>query len=347
MPDFSPRRPPVSVTTAIAAALVLTVTAGLAMRWALAGRVPMVWDFTCLRHAHAHLAYYGLLIPLVWLGWRSRGLPVPSSRVALAYASAVILALIGFLRAGYAPEAIVGSTAVGTVWLWTAWRLWPRLGVWRDPMGAVPLGMTAAMACVPFVARTTRMAPSQAQEWVATFLSALLLLVVLPSSLGVLRVVRPWPVLVVSGVLGALALGVWSHAISQLGLAVFGALMLPVGWPRHPAHLRLAWAALGLGVLGMATGLLPNSRPVVIGAVHFAALSVALPSLAPLVGLPLDSRWWWVHHAAVALLCAPIVLQAFGAGAWTWEAAAWGGSVVWVEVVVGLVWLAFHRKESS
>ncbi|MCB9610488.1 MAG: hypothetical protein H6716_28120 [Polyangiaceae bacterium] len=328
-----------STQGAIAVALVATLLAGVAMRWALAGRVPMVWDFAQLRHAHAHLAYYGVLIPLAWLGWASTGLRWPSLATCAVYAGFVILATLGFLRAGYAPEAIVGSTVVGGIWLWSAWATRERLSQWTDPLGGLLPGMILALACVPFVARFTRVEPALAQQWVATFLSALLLLVVLPTALGVLRVRRLWPLLLATGVLGSLGLGVWPHPVALVGLAVFGILLLPWRFEGVPLHLRVVWSALGLGVVGMAVGVLPNVRPVVLGAIHFAALSVALPSMAGLLRLNPDSPLWWLHHGAVVLLCAPLVAQAFAAGAWTWEVSAIGGTGVLLAAVGGIGWV--------
>lgn len=323
-------------------ALVGVVSMGVAMRWGLAGRVPLVWDLARLRHAHAHLAYYGLLVPLAWCVWAACGLSRPGPRTLVAYALAVAAAIVGFLRAGYAPEAIVGSTVVGGIWWLSAVPSWRRMPDRDDPLAALLPGMTLALACVPFVARTTRRDPAMALAWVSTFLAALLLLVVVPSALAARGARRPWPALLVFGTLGALALGVWPHSLARLGLAVFGLLLLPVRWPPMPAHLSMAWAGLGLGAVAMATGWLPNVRPVVLGAIHFAALSVALPSFAGPLGLPDRHAAWGVHHGAVGLLCVPLVLQAFGAGRWTWDAAALGGSLLALELLgVGL--MAVHR----
>jgi len=336
-----------AVVAAIVLSLLLTVFAGVTMRWALAGAFVMPLDFARVRHAHAHLAYYGLLVPVAWGAWHARGLSLPSPVTGGVYGVAVLLSIVGFLRAGYAPEAIVGSTVVGAVWLASGWRTRARLRDLQDPLGGMLPGLVLCLACVPFVARFTRAAPALGQAWVATFLAALLFLVVVPTALGLLEVRRPWPALVGAGTLGSLALGVWPHPVGYLGLAVYGLLVLPVRWTEHPLHLRATWTALGLGVLAMAAGLLPNTRPVVIGAIHFTALSVALPSFASLTEVPRDGWGWWVHHGAVGLLCAPIVWQAFGGGAWTWTAAAVGGSVVGLEVLGLLAWQGLGQRSSA
>ena len=233
----------------------------------------------------------------------------------------------------------MGSTVVGGIWLWSASATRERLTIWTDPLGGLLPGMILALACVPFVARFTRVEPALAQQWVATFLSALLLLVVLPTALGVLRVRRAWPLLLTSGVLGSLGLGVWPHPVALFGLAVFGVLLLPWRFEGVPLHLRVVWSALGLGVVGMAVGALPNVRPVVLGAIHFAALSVALPSMAGLLRLNQDSPLWWLYHGAVVLLCAPLVAQAFAAGRWTWEVSAIGGTGVLLGAAGGIAWV--------
>jgi len=344
MPDPRPAHSPSPlVAGAVTSALVLTLLAGVAMRWAMAGVVPMVWDFGRLRHAHGHLGYYGWLVPMAWLGWSACGLPLPSRRAVGVYVVAVVLAIAGFLRAGYAPEAIVGSTIVGGVWLLTAWTTRERLRHPMDPLGGLLPGMVASLACVPFVARSTRVDPAVAQQWVATFLAALLLLVVVPTALGVLRVARPWPVLFGAGALGSAALGVWPTPVARMGLVVFAGMLLPVRWGEVPLHVKVVWAAVSVGVAGMAMGWLPNTRPVVLGAIHFVALSAAAPALATTLGWRLGAAGWWVHHAAVGLLCGPLVLQAFGAGAWTWSASALGGTMVLLEALGALGWQARSR----
>jgi len=55
------------VRRAIAAGLVLTLAAGLYLRWILAGvgiAMPPWTQYPFLRHAHSHLGYYAVLLPL-------------------------------------------------------------------------------------------------------------------------------------------------------------------------------------------------------------------------------------------------------------------------------------------
>lgn len=313
---------------ATAAALGGTVFLGAWLRLALAGRAPLPWDFSHLLHGHSHLGYFGVLFPLAWAGWKAAGAPVPGSRALGLYAGATVVAFVGFLRAGYGPEAIAGSTVVGGVWLWSAWGIRDRVLRPEDPLALVPPGVLAAMAAVPFIALNLRSDPPLAQGLIATFLAVLLLAVIAPSALAAVGVrAIASPLLAVAALLGALSLGVWPTAAARGGLALYGAwLVTVVRHDRLPVHLRWAWALVGLGLMAMAAGLLPNSRPVVIGAIHFMVLSPLLGTLARgWLPRPVPESAWWILHLLVALLAGPLVMQGLGGGVWTLTASAAGG----------------------
>lgn len=322
------------------AGLLITLALGVVMRLSLAGLVTLPLDFHHLRHAHSHLGAYGVLFPLAFLAWHARGAPVPGPRESLGYALATALAFFGFLRAGYGPEAIVGSTIVGGSWLTSAFRLRAAVRRFDDPLALVPPGIVAAMVCVPFIALTLRKDPALAQQLVATFLGALLLVVVTPSALASLGV-RAWPtpLMTVAGLAGAAALGVWPSAIARVGLALYALWLASVARQRALGWaVRLSWLLVGLGLLAMAIGLVPNARPAVIGAIHFLVLGPVLLSLAP-------RRWPVVSRlAAPPLLLAlglhsgALLLQAFEAAPWSFVAAALGGVLAFAWWAVAALW---------
>ena len=86
---------------------------------------------------------------------------------------------------------------------------------------------------------------------------------------------------------------------------------------------------IGVGLLAMGAGWLPNVRPVVIGAIHFLVLGPLLASMAPLwLQRSVPVRAWCVSHLGVVLLAAPLLVQGLGAGPWNLDLSALGGSVV-------------------
>ena len=87
----------------------------------------------------------------------------------------------------------------------------------------------------------------------------------------------------------------------------------------------------------MAVGVVPNVRPVVIGAIHFAILGPVLGSFCfPLLGETIPPLAWWVGLLAVTILTVPLVVQGMGGGPWTSTASASGGTLVamWWSVVL-------------
>ncbi len=327
----------------IVVALAGTTLVGVWLRWALAGSVPLAFPFAHLRHAHSHLGYFGLLFPLAWMAWSAAGAPIPGRRALIAYALCTGVACVGFVHNGYGAVAIAGSTLVAAFWLWSAWSIRSHQATLHDPLGAVPLGIVASLACVPPIALTLRTNPDLAHGFVSTFLSGLLLVVIIPSTLAGRRVSPgPWPFFLVAGVLGALYLGVAPHPVTRVGLLAFGGLMLPpVLSSRLTLHTRASWALVGLGLGGMALGLLPNVRSVALGALHFLILGPVLTSVAPLWLKKEPPTWaWWLGHACWGTMSVALIVQAFVSDPLTWTVAALGGTatLLWWALVLVFSW---------
>ena len=308
-------------------------------------------DFGNLRHAHSQLGYYGVLFPLAWAAWSRIEAPVPSTRVLIAYGVATAVATFGFIRAGYGPEAIAGSTLIGTIWLISAWPLRSRLRDLHDPLAVVPFGVVGALACIPPIAVFLRRDPDLAHGFVATFLSGLLLGVIVPSVCATISSRRaPWPVVLLAAGAGAAALGVTDAPLARAGLLLYGTLLGGFAWSADlPVHGKVMWAAVACGLGALALGVLPNARPVAIGAIHFLILGPILEPLLPeSLRTAAPTPAWWVHHAGVTLLSGPLVLQGIGAGNWTLTASAIGGSVVTVWwLCAGVVMQRVHSEAPS
>ncbi|MCA9642536.1 MAG: hypothetical protein KC492_17675 [Myxococcales bacterium] len=332
----------------LAFALLTTVVLGVWLRWFLAGTLALPMSFTHLRHAHSHLGYFGLLFPLAWIAWRRLGAPAPQGRALAVYATATLLAFVGFLRAGYGPEAIVGSTVVGAVWLGSAWRTRAHLRSRDHPLAPILPGVIVAEACIPPIAILLRRQPDVAAAFVATFLAALLFAVLVPSALAACDArLGSWPLFFGGAIAASAAIGVWDSPLTRVGMSVYALMLGRIAWRMHaPISLRGAWGAVSVGVLAMALGILPNVRPVAIGAIHFMILGPVLASLAPHW-----LRWnppepvWLLSHGSVAVLAGALVAQGLGFGSWTAVGAALGGSGValfWV-LLIGSSWLLGPR----
>lgn len=341
----SPRLHSTGFRALLGVSLMGAMLVGVWMRWALTGAVTLSWPVQQLRHVHSHLGYYGLLLPLAWLGWGATGARVPGRAALLAYAVAVAVAFVGFLRSGYGPVAIAASTVVAGFWLWSAFGLLDRLRRWEDPLGMVPLGVVASLSCVPPIALHLRTQPELAHAFVSTFLSGLLFLVIIPSALSARRISPgPWPVFLLFGALAALQLGVAPHPIPRAGLLAYaGMLLAPALSRRLEAHVRLPWGLVVLGLGGLALGLLPNTRPVILGATHFLIFGPVLTTLSPIwLRRPPSAPAWWCGHLAWGSMSGVLALQAFVSSPWTWTVAALGGTATlsWWAVV-----LLFQLKE--
>ncbi|TPV95968.1 MAG: hypothetical protein B7733_07170 [Myxococcales bacterium FL481] len=331
----------------LALCLAGTMAIGVWLRWALAGHVGLPVPFAHLRHAHSHLGYFGLLFPLAWLGWAAAGAQPPGPKARVGYGLCTLFACIGFVRSGYGPLAIAGSTGVAAFWLWSSATLIRRMKRLDDPLGAVPIGIALSLACVPMIATTLRSDPALAHGYVSTFLAALLLLVVVPSAVAGRGVsVGPWPGLLVAGGLGCVFLGVAPNPVTRVGLFAYAGLLLaPVASRRLPSHARATWAAVALGLGAMACGLLPNVRPVALGAIHFLILGPVLASVAPLWLAPPPAAWrWWIGHGLCGAMAAALGLQAFTANPLTWTVAATAGTGTLLWWIWALIELWFARS---
>ena len=319
----------------------ITVLMGLAMRWAMTGSLILPVSFDDLRHAHSHLGYFGLLIPLAWLGWRHLDAEIPGRRLLLVYALATVLSWLGFLRRGYGPEAIGGSTVVAAVWLWSAWQNRARLTNLSDPLGMMIPGLVLSVACVPPIAYFLRRDPALAQGFVSSFLALLLLGVVVPTALAIhRRRIAPWPALLVAAILSAAALGVAPYALTRLGLVAYGAMAGSLAIRRTEAiHHRVGWGALGVGLLALGLEWVPNNRPVAIGALHFVILGPLAASLTEPWLRRVPPAWaWLIGLAGVSTMSGALLMQGFGRGGtatFTWAAIGGTFVVVWWLLVLG------------
>lgn len=340
----------------VAAGLLATLTFGVWIRWRLAG-VPIhaaleQVPFAFARHAHSHLGYYALLVPLAWHAWRARGHRGLSAAEALAYGSATALATVGFLSSGYGVLAIVGSTVVALLWILAAWRV-ARAAARGDLLTLVFPGTLLSLAWIPVIAVSLRRDPVLSAAAVQTFLAALMFTVVAPSALvarGRLRHGAP-PLVAALGLGGAVALGVWDAWPMRLLLAGYAlwwiaALRPVVGATPLPARLALPWLAAGIGLLAMSGGLVPYVHDIGIAAVHYLALG-------PLLAMFLDGRigtrvapWaWWTYQAIVAAFAGSIAMRAFVPLAWPSQAAALLGTAILLWWVAAL-WRAATATSS-
>jgi len=324
----------------IALALLGAITIGVWLRWSLAGAWGLTLDFSHLRHAHSHLGYFGVLFPLAWLGWRHAGARIPGPYALMAYAICTSITCLGFAFAGYGPVAIAGSTFIAACWLWSSVWLLRNIHDLDDPLGMVPWGILVSLLCVPPIALNLRSDPELARGFVSTFLAGLLLLVIIPSAMAGRRItVGPWPFLFTTGLLGALFLGVVEHPVARIGLLAHAGLLLTLTRAtRLELHTRCAWGVVAAGLGAMATGLLPNTRPVALGAIHFLILGPVLATLAPLwLKRPPPSWMWWLGHLSWGSMSAALLAQEFVASSWTWTIAAAAGSATalwWLLVLV-------------
>lgn len=320
----------------IVAGLVATLVIGLWLRWYLAGvgvPLPTGTTFANLRHAHSHLGYYALLVPLTWLAWETgSGARTLGRWEGWLYAAATLVATVGFVQTGYGLLGIIGSTFVGGLWLVAAWRIARSARSSDDPMVAVLPGTVLALACIPLIARSLRSDPAFAAAAVQSFLTALLFLVIAPGAMTAHRLRQRWAWgTVITGALAALALGLWPSMVTRVGLGLHALYWLDAARRIALPVFALPWYAGAFGLLAVASGVVPLTHDVAIGAIHFLVLGPFLSALAHgrlTPELP-PNRWWW-HHGGVLLLSAPLILRGTlpVEGRWTGIAAALGGSAV-------------------
>ena len=268
-----------------AAAMLMQVALGAALRGFMAGIALPIGHFPHSRDAHSHLGYYGVLFPLLWWAWARAGLRVPGRAAFVVYALATLGATLGFAREGYGLLSIAGSTLVLLTWLGAAGSLGRelfRLRSWWAPAGPAILG--AALA-IPAVAYTLQRDPALARELVQGFLTLLLFGAFVPAALARAGAPAPLAPLWTLGALGtALVLGPWPQLPARALALVLALQVARAAWALRPWDRRLLWLGLALSQALLATGLLAETWPVAIAGLHFAILGPVLLELgAPLV----------------------------------------------------------------
>ncbi len=306
-----------------------TVLLGVLLRWQLAGAPLLVWDFAQLRHAHMHLGYYGVLFPLLWWTLTLEGKPAPGLGWTGLYAAAVGLSTVGFAMQGYGPVSIAGSTVVLVVWLVGAWQLRREVlaGGW---LSGVPLAIALASAAIPAVAVMTQRDLALANALVHAFLTLLLLGAFVPALFARLGL-RPrpgWLALVLGAALFLGPLPHWSTAIATalLGLGLGG---LP-WWGRARLDEKLLWTLCGLGLIGVAVGLVPNAPRTAVAGLHLLLLGPVLLGMGR--GLTPRTWFWRLPYGLGVLALSASVLES------RMDVAAWSGSLValcWGFAVLG------------
>lgn len=311
-----------------------TLFIGVWLRWTMAGVASLgSFHFGHMKHAHSHLGYFGVIFPLLWATW-SVGRRFQLAKTWLViYLVGIVLSTIGLARAGYKPDAIIGSTLVLMVWLISAWRQKHHILKRDDWLSVAPLGIVLGSLCIPPIAIFTRRDPLLAAQLVKTFLSLLLFLVALPSFLDRLNLRAPPMVLwLICGSSGALFLGLLPHWWFGLGLAGM-ALWLQWGLAHQkhlPLDLRFLWLGWSFGGMALGLSLLSNTHNIAIAGLHFTILG------------PLLSSAWWIlaprtmtkylrgaYHGFVFLMVTAIAAPSFHPHAfWPTLSAAAGTGVV-------------------
>ena len=324
-----------------AVSIALTALLGAALRLVLAGSVPPFGDFGFLRHAHTHLGYYGGLFPLMWLAWAGRGGPQFGPRWRWLYGVSVVVSVIGFVRAGYGPIAIAGSTAVLVGWLWSAAALFRRRD--RGWLGAAAWGVLLGSAMIPWVAASVSTGRS---GFVArSFLGLLLLGALTPSAMARIDA-KPWPrwLWVLSTTVGALALGAVEGphlaALALVGL-LLGRSVLSAELP-HP--LRFAWLVTAAGLTLMGLHLLELSHSAAVAGVHFVVLGPLLMTFWP---RRIGEGWSWGYLALVGTMSGAILSQQWGLLAQGPKIAAWSGVAIAMALVFEATTALIQRKAGA
>ncbi len=341
-------------------ALVGTLLLGILLRWVLTGlSLPFGLQFKNLKHAHSHLGYYGILFPVVWLVWRQRGTFQLGAGVLSIYAVGVLLSTIGFVRAGYAIDSILGSTLVCGVWLLSAWK--QRKELWQSMswLSSAPLGVLLASCMIPPIAVFTRRDPTFALQLVQTFLSLLIFLVALPSVLSRLNVVAPWTLYwLVCGISGGLFLGVVPHPILGLGLVGMASWVFWGMFQNEEVSLdqQTLWLTWAVGIAALGLELIPNVHVVAIAGIHLTLLGPFLAGFA--LSLTTTARFpaWlrWSYILTLLVMVTAIGIQHYiPHHEWTYISAS-AGSLLSVWLIGAILWLQKnpnllipqHRKES-
>ena len=328
----------------IACALLGTLTLGLWLRWSLGETWDLTRDLSRLQHAHAHLGYFGLLFPLAWLGWRPSGVQPFGPGALLCYALCTTLTCLGVAFFGYGPVTIMGSALIAAFLIWSSLGLFLGGHQADDPLVVVPWGVLVSLLCVlPIIMSLRSDNIPLAHDFASTFLAGILLLVIIPSAMAGRRLtVGPWPILFTTGLLGALFLGVVEHTIARIGLFAYAVLMITLTRSsKLEMHTRITWGVIATGLGLIALGVLPNTRTVALGTIHFLILGPVLATLAPLwLERPPPPWMWWLGHASWGAMSAALLAQEFIQSPWIWTIAITGGAatVIWWALALTYPW---------
>jgi|GEM_PF-3986139 len=333
-------------------ALFGTLVLGLIMRWMLAGAVFPSWmSFRFFKHAHSHLGYFAVLFPLVWAcWWKQEGFSLGKSW-QLVYVLGVILSTVGFLRAGYAVDSILGSTVVLGVWLYVAWTQRALSMRREDWLSFAPLGIVLGAICIPPIAVLSRRDPGMAVLWVKTFLSLLIFLVMLPAVFSRLSFQAPprWFWYSVSFA-SSCFLGIVPWPWLGVGLVGMGAWLL---WALRKGGLswdiRSAWVIWASSMILVGGRLVSYDHFLGIAGIHYTLLA------------PFFLSCWWIFFERfppawlrfpylffVLGMCAAIAGQSWFPhhGLWFSRASAVFGSllVLWLVFLAGFVVRSRHES---
>jgi hypothetical protein len=325
------------------ASLGLGVLLGAMLRGLFAG-VPLPFGrFVELRHAHSHLGYYGVLIPLVWWAWAQGGPRPPGPLTTAVYGGAVLVATVGFAREGYGFTAIVASTVVLAIWLGSAWRAAPQLLALRSWWGPATPSIVGSAVAIPLVAVYFQRDPALASELVQLFLTLLLFGLVVPAALAHRGAPAPLSPLWLAGTVGAaLALGPWPRLPALALTALLGAQILWAGGrSASPWDLRALWGLLGLGLMAFGLGQVDESHALAVAGLHLAILGPVLVSLGRPIS-PRGPRWICLaYEVAVLALTAAVALPQWLPWAGWPQVAAVAGLLIaasWILAVVVRGW---------
>ena len=333
--------PPRALGLTALVGLLVAAGIGLWLRFGLAGVTPLAGTYAFVRHAHTHAGYYLVLFPLAWLAWHRLGARAPGPRLSALYGAAGLAAVVAFAHRGYALPSIAGSTVVGAVWLISAVR---ARGTTRGWLRVAPLGIALAVLFVPPIGVLTSRDPALANAIVHSFLSVLLLLVMVPSALATLRWPAPPPALwaalalAAAGFLGAVPFGPLG-----ISLSVLGTLLARSAWgARGALPIRLAWFATAGGLMALGVQGAPPTTHRAIAAIHAMVLGPIFVTLAPPGG-----ALTWLSLVAAGVMGASLVSVELGLGSDRANLGAALAGLAWLPgAVVGVVRLLRRRPQA-
>jgi hypothetical protein len=330
-----------SLAAAVRLALLVTLVLGLWLRGRWAGWPLPSWSDVALRHAHMHLGWYGVLVPLAWALWLRLGVALPNRGWPAVYALAVAVATAGFLVGGYGPASIAGSTVVLAVWLRAAWAVAPHSRKSHDWLAVVAPGLLLAALCIPPIAIFTRRDPALAIELVRMFLGLMTWLVLVPTLLAA-RGTRPprsfvW---LAAGIATAAWFGGAWHAALAAGPIVTGLLLavrMVTGGSSMDLAERVLWLGVGAGVAAYGATATPLDHMTGVAAVH--ALTLGPVAVSALAAFDRVRPAWAFRLIPLAglTMAAALVAPHFGMLAHTQAVAAWAGlaALVGFGVLIG------------